>query len=117
MMSESPNQKNAPAYKHNESTNELILSERTVGTFTVRDTAAVTIADNTDYNIRVWFSGNDHKAWVTGANELSYTSASHNTATKSGIRAVDTDQSISHFAVWPIGTGGEHSNLDNYTAA
>lgn len=69
----------------NGASGEFTLTETTGGSSTNRDTTAVTISANTQYIIEVTLAGNSIAATLDGANDLSYSSATHASVTKHGL--------------------------------
>lgn len=67
-------------------TTKLEILEITAGSATSRANAVVTEpGDSTLFRVSSKVVGNVHEAWFGGNNKITYTSASHNTATKHGI--------------------------------
>jgi len=71
-------------------TDAIEMYEKTGGSNTLRDSASVTINSGTSYAIKMTLAGNVMTTTLDDANELTYTSASHNTATDHGIFAAQT---------------------------
>jgi hypothetical protein len=82
--------------------NTWILYERTTGTWNNRTSGTPTLSATTDYNLKASVAGNVHNVWLDDANHLTYTSVSHITATKAGIRSGLANNKVDSFTSWPI---------------
>jgi len=84
--------------------NTLQIFERTTGTWTLRDGSTPTVNNGIEYALKVTTSGNVITGWLDDANVVTYTSASHNTATLHGLRGVN------------VGTPTNQTKWNNWTA-
>jgi hypothetical protein len=79
------------------------IVERTASVETQRDTEVFAISADTDYTIQAVLNGTSITATLDGLHPLSYTSASHQAATKHGMQL--------------YAAGGQSSKGDNFTVA
>ncbi len=84
-------------------TNEIDLTEHTSGGDTQRASAALVIADSTDFDLRVVADGQTIDMYVDGANKISYASASSNeTATIWGFRSRVVQQTHDDLSIYTL---------------